>query len=110
MSLFQNTYDVIVVGGGHAGCEAAAAAANMGCTTLLVTMNLQNIAQMSCNPAMGALQKDKLLEKLMRLEDIRAWFLIKQPYSLKCLIFRKDLLCGRQDVKAIECVLQKNGG
>ena len=44
MSLFQDTYDVIVVGGGHAGSEAAAAAANMGCKTLLVTMNLQNIA------------------------------------------------------------------
>ncbi|MFY7957271.1 MAG: FAD-dependent oxidoreductase, partial [Flavobacterium macrobrachii] len=42
-----NTYDVIVVGAGHAGCEAAASAANMGCSTLLVTMSLQNIAQMS---------------------------------------------------------------
>ena len=48
-------YDVIVVGGGHAGCEAALSAAKMGSTVLLVTMNLQNIAQMSCNPAMGAL-------------------------------------------------------
>ena len=45
-------YDVIVVGAGHAGCEAAAAAANMGSKVLLVTMNLQTIAQMSCNPAM----------------------------------------------------------
>ena len=45
--MFQNKYDVIVVGAGHAGSEAAAAAANMGSTTLLITMNLQNIAQMS---------------------------------------------------------------
>ena len=48
--MFKETYDVIVVGGGHAGSEAAAAAANMGSSTLLVTMSLQNIAQMSCNP------------------------------------------------------------
>ena len=48
MSMFKDTYDVIVVGAGHAGSEAAAAAANMGSSTLLITMNLQNIAQMSC--------------------------------------------------------------
>ena len=48
-------YDVIVVGAGHAGCEAAAAAANMGSSVLLVTMNMQTIAQMSCNPAIGGL-------------------------------------------------------
>ena len=46
-------YDVIVVGGGHAGCEAAAAAANLGSSTLLITMNMATIGQMSCNPAMG---------------------------------------------------------
>jgi tRNA uridine 5-carboxymethylaminomethyl modification enzyme len=57
MSLFLDKYDVIVVGGGHAGSEAAAASANMGCSTLLITMNLQNIAQMSCNPAMGRYSK-----------------------------------------------------
>ena len=50
-------YDVIVVGAGHAGCEAAAAAANMGSKVLLVTMNMQTIAQMSCNPAMGGVAK-----------------------------------------------------
>jgi len=52
-------YDVIVVGAGHAGCEAAAAAANMGCKVLLITMNMQTIAQMSCNPAMVVLPKGK---------------------------------------------------
>ena len=46
-------YDIIVVGGGHAGCEAAAAAANMGCRTLLITMDMGKFAQMSCNPAVG---------------------------------------------------------
>ena len=64
MSLFQDTYDIIVVGGGHAGCEAAAAAANMGCSTLLVTMNLQNIAQMSCNPAMGGIAKGQIVREI----------------------------------------------
>ncbi len=64
MSLFQNIYDVIVVGGGHAGCEAAAAAANMGRSTLLVTMNLQNIAQMSCNPAMGGIAKGQIVREI----------------------------------------------
>ena len=64
MSLFQDQYDVIVVGAGHAGCEAAAAAANMGCSTLLVTMNLQNIAQMSCNPAMGGIAKGQIVREI----------------------------------------------
>ena len=59
--MFNKTYDVIVVGGGHAGAEAAAAAANMGSHTLLVTMNLQNIAQMSCNPAMGGIAKGQII-------------------------------------------------
>ena len=55
--MFDTKYDVIVVGGGHAGAEAAAAAATMGAKTLLITMQLQNIAQMSCNPAIGGIAK-----------------------------------------------------
>ena len=50
--MFENKFDVIVVGGGHAGCEAAAVSANLGSKTLLITMNLQTLGQMSCNPAM----------------------------------------------------------
>src|SRR5438067_12122676 len=59
-----STYDVIVVGAGHAGCEAAAAAANMGSTVLLITMNLQTIAQMSCNPAMGGIAKGQIVREI----------------------------------------------
>ncbi len=62
--MFQEEYDVIVVGAGHAGSEAAAAAANLGSKTLLVTMSLQNIAQMSCNPAMGGIAKGQIVREI----------------------------------------------
>ncbi len=62
--MFGQEYDVIVVGAGHAGSEAAAAAANMGCSTLLITMSLQNIAQMSCNPAMGGIAKGQIVREI----------------------------------------------
>lgn len=58
------TYDLIVVGGGHAGCEAAAAAANLGSSVLLVTMNMETIAQMSCNPAMGGIAKGQIIREI----------------------------------------------
>ena len=64
MSIFLTKYDVIVVGGGHAGSEAAAAAANLGANTLLITMSLQNIAQMSCNPAMGGIAKGQIVREI----------------------------------------------
>ncbi len=62
--MFDDAYDVIVVGAGHAGAEAAAAAANMGMSTLLITMNLQTIGQMSCNPAMGGIAKGQIVREI----------------------------------------------
>ena len=57
-------YDVIVVGAGHAGCEAAHAAATMGSKVLLITMNMNTIAQMSCNPAMGGIAKGQIVREI----------------------------------------------
>ena len=64
MIMFKNNYDIIVVGGGHAGCEAAAVAAKLGKKTLLITMNMQTIAQMSCNPAMGGIAKGQIVREV----------------------------------------------
>lgn len=70
MSIIYPIYDVIVVGGGHAGSEAAAAASRMGCSTLLISMNLNAIGQMSCNPAMGGVAKGQLLREVDALGGI----------------------------------------
>ena len=64
MNIYHKQYDVLVVGAGHAGCEAALAAARMGCETLIVTINLDTIAKMSCNPAIGGLAKGHLVKEI----------------------------------------------
>ena len=60
----EKNYDVIVIGGGHAGCEAATASANMGARTLLITMDMNKIAQMSCNPAVGGIAKGQIVREI----------------------------------------------
>jgi tRNA uridine 5-carboxymethylaminomethyl modification enzyme len=64
LTVYPKQYDVIVVGAGHAGCEAALAASRMGCETLIVTINLDTIAKMSCNPAIGGLAKGHLVKEI----------------------------------------------
>src|SRR5512133_1381923 len=68
--MFDETFDVIVIGAGHAGCEAASAAARMGCGTALVTLNLDLIGQMSCNPAIGGIAKGHLVREIDALGGI----------------------------------------
>ena len=60
----SNRYDIIVVGAGHAGCEAAASAANLGSRVLLITMNMMNMAQMSCNPSIGGIAKGQIVREI----------------------------------------------
>ncbi|WP_445386369.1 tRNA uridine-5-carboxymethylaminomethyl(34) synthesis enzyme MnmG [Robiginitalea sp. IMCC44478] len=83
--MFSEEYDVIVVGGGHAGCEAAAAAANMGSRTLLVTMNLQTIGQMSCNPAMGGIAKGQIVREIDALGGYSGVITDKSAIQFKML-------------------------
>jgi len=83
--MFGEVYDVIVVGGGHAGAEAAAAAANMGSKTLLATMNLQTIGQMSCNPAMGGIAKGQIVREIDALGGYSGIITDKSAIQFKML-------------------------
>lgn len=85
MSLFNDIYDVIVIGAGHAGCEAAYASAKMGSHTLLITMNLQSVAQMSCNPAMGGIAKGQILREIDALGGMSAIVTDKTAIQFKML-------------------------
>ncbi|MBP0612297.1 tRNA uridine-5-carboxymethylaminomethyl(34) synthesis enzyme MnmG [Chryseobacterium sp. cx-311] len=87
--MITDTYDVIVVGGGHAGCEAAAAAANLGSSTLLVTMNMQTIGQMSCNPAMGGIAKGQIVREIDALGGYSGIIADKSAVQFKMLNLSK---------------------
>ena len=82
-------YDVIVVGAGHAGCEAAAAAANMGSSVLLVTMNMMTIGQMSCNPAMGGIAKGQIVREIDALGGYSGIISDKSAIQFKMLNLSK---------------------
>ncbi len=83
--MFEKEYDVVVVGGGHAGAEATAAAANMGSKTLLITMNLQTIGQMSCNPAMGGIAKGQIVREIDALGGYSGIITDKSAIQFKML-------------------------
>ena len=87
--MISEIYDVIVVGGGHAGCEAAAAAANLGSKTLLVTMNMQTIGQMSCNPAMGGIAKGQIVREIDALGGYSGIIADKSAIQFKMLNLSK---------------------
>ncbi|MGJ8683019.1 MAG: tRNA uridine-5-carboxymethylaminomethyl(34) synthesis enzyme MnmG [Nonlabens sp.] len=87
--MFDKEYDVIVVGAGHAGSEAAAAAANMGASTLLITMNLQTIGQMSCNPAMGGIAKGQIVREIDALGGLSGIVSDKSAIQFKMLNLSK---------------------
>jgi tRNA uridine 5-carboxymethylaminomethyl modification enzyme len=64
MDLYKKTYDIIVIGAGHAGCEAALAAARMGCSTLLVAIDLDKVAVMPCSPSIGGMAKGQMVKEI----------------------------------------------
>ncbi len=103
-------YDVIVIGAGHAGCEAACAAANLGSTTLLITMDMNKIAQMSCNPAVGGIAKGQIVREIDALggqmgivtDESAIQFLASNTLTI--------FLCGkilplRSSLKRVGCVV-----
>ena len=90
-------YDVIVVGAGHAGCEAAVAAANLGSKVLLVTMNMQTIGQMSCNPAMGGVAKGQIVREIDAL------------CGYSGIVRAKVQQCGVHEHKMTDSNLHKSG-
>ncbi len=94
MSL-NNTYDVIVIGAGHAGCEAALASARMGCSTLMLTMNLDSIALMSCNPAIGGLAKGHLVKEIDALGGEMAKIIDRTGIQFRTLNQEQGPGCSR---------------
>ena len=95
-------YDVIVVGAGHAGCEAAAASANLGSKTLLITMDMNKIAQMSCNPAVGGIAKGQIVREIDALGGYMGIVTDRTR--------AKDRPCGARAPKATVPVSSNAGG
>ena len=102
-------YDVIVIGAGHAGCEAACAAANLGVRTLLITMDMNKIAQMSCNPAVGGIAKGQIVREIDALGGQMVLSPTLLPFSSGCSIARKVQPCGARELRATVPDLSTNG-
>ena len=104
--MFEKENDVVVVGGGHAGAEAAAAAANMGSKTLLVTMNLQNIGQMSCNPAMGGVAKGQIVREIDALGGGSGIVADKTTFEIVMLFYKYEL--DKKEIISTDKFLEEN--
>ena len=102
-------YDVLVIGGGHAGCEAAMAAANMGAKTCLVTMDMNKIAQMSCNPAVGGIAKGQIVREIDALGGGMGIVTDATAIQFRMLNRSKAPQCGAQEHNATERNLSGNG-
>lgn len=103
-------YDVIVVGAGHAGCEAAAAAANLGSRTLLITMDMNKIAQMSCNPAVGGIAKGQIVREIDAMGGFMGIVTDRTAIQFRMLNRVKVRLCGAREHRVIVPALLKPGG
>ena len=103
---FEKIYDVIVIGGGHAGCEASLAAARMGADTLLLTISVDNIALMPCNPAIGGIGKGNLVKDMDALGGEMGKNIDATGIQFRVLNKRKVLQFGAQELRQINIYIK----
>jgi len=103
----KKEYSVVVIGAGHAGCEAAAASARAGVDTLLITLKPENLGEMSCNPAIGGVAKGILVKEIDALDGLMARMIDKAGIHYKMLNESKDLPYGAPARKLIDSYIER---